>query len=72
MSAAASEWRVGQRTGQKLWQVKRAPGWRVVHQCDSLHAAAEYLVGHGVALASVVVVTAHPWRPLSDFCASNV
>ena len=68
----AAEWRVGQRTGQSRWQVKRGPGWGVAHECDSLHEAAAWLTAQGVDLLLVDVCSAWPWRPLADHLAANL
>lgn len=61
--------RIGRREGRalrKLWQVKEAPGWRVVHQCGSLLEAADWLRGHTIAnLDQVPVLTSGDWKPLS-------
>ena len=66
-----AEWRVGQRTGQSRWQVKRAPGWDVAHECDSLHEAAAWLTAQGVDLQFVDVLLGWPWRTLSDHMAAS-
>ncbi len=59
-------WRVGQRTGQTRWQIKKAPGWGVVHEVDSPEQAARWLAGHGVDLGTVDVLTVAPWTSLAE------
>ena len=49
-------YRVGKRTGQDRYQVKQAPGWRVVHQCASLEEAAAWLPTQGVDISAVPVL----------------
>ena len=58
-------WRVGQRTGQTRWQIKKSPNWGVVHEVDSPEQAATYLAGHGVDLSTVDVLTVAPWPSLA-------
>lgn len=59
-------WRVGRRAGQALWQIKEAPGWRVVHQVGMLGEAAAWLSERGVDLSTVFVLTTWPWPTLAE------
>ena len=64
-------WRVGQREGQTRWQIKKAPGWGVVHEVDSIEQAATWLSGHGTDLATVDVLTVAPWPTLAAHLEAN-
>ncbi len=62
-------YRVGKRVGQDRWQVKQAPGWRVVHQCDTLSEAATWLIGLGVDIRLVPVLEGWPRKMLGEYIA---
>ncbi len=63
------EWRVGRRTGQKLWQVKQAPGWSVKFQGKDLKECAEFLIAQGADIRLISVLTSHPWKTLGEWIA---
>ena len=60
------DWRVGRRVGQSRWQVKRSPGWRVAHECDTLPEAAAWLTAQGADISAVPVLSTYPWPMLSN------
>lgn len=64
-------YRVGKRNGQKRWQVKQAPGWRVAHECDTLTEAATWLIEQGADIRLIPVLTQWPWRMLGEWIATN-
>lgn len=63
--------RIGKRTGQKLWQIKEAPGWSVVHQAKTLVECADWLKANGHSLLLIPVLTAGDWRSLNDWLKSK-
>ena len=66
-----SNWRVGRRNGQALWQVKQAPVWSVKFS-GSLKSCAEFLAGLDVDLATVPVLTPQDWKTLAEWIALGV
>lgn len=66
-----TKWRVGQKVGLSTWQIKVAPGWKIVHECESLHAAGEWFRVKGVDALNVTVLIAGGWKSLTEFVAAN-
>lgn len=65
MKDLTKEYRVGLRVGGSLWQVKQGPGWKVIHQCNTLLKAAHWLrLNHGADISKVPVLTRPPWKTL--------
>lgn len=60
------KWRVAQPTGSDIWQVKQAPGWKVVFRAHYLVGCAGWLVRHGVRFDQVAVPQAGQWRTLNQ------
>lgn len=58
-------YRVGRRVGQTRWQIKQAPGWRVVHQCDTLPQAAAWFHALGVNPSEITVLLTPEWLSLA-------
>lgn len=72
MKDLTQEFRVGRRTGgDGRWQVKQGPGWKVVHQCADLRAAACWLDDQGVDIGGVSVLTPPPWLTLAEHVAAG-
>lgn len=64
------------RIGRKLgaWQIKQAPGWKVVARCATLAECAEWFRRASVVDINTVPVTSsqHPWPMLGECLEKNL
>lgn len=68
-----SSFRIARKYGSPLWQIKQAPGWRVVCNCPTLADCAVELINLGGAPAvTSVACNTHPWPVLADLVEKGI
>lgn len=61
------EWRIAQKVGSHLWQIKKGPTWTVEHEVNTLKEAAHWLNdNYDVDLGTIPVTQAGTWRSLLE------